>query len=352
MVIVLALLAAVLSAVSAAGEQHAAFRLAGRVRGDGDGTGGSRRRKALLGSRGRRIGFGAAFLVALLASPLWLSSWALDAASFFTQATALHLGSISAVQPLMVTTLLFALPLAALGSGRSPGRGGWIGAGLICAGLALVLSTRSMPATATTRHVPLLAAMGAVVVLAAGIVAAAVLLTTRRSSHPALRAALLSVAAGGLFAVGAAITKLTAATFLGAGLIGILTSWPGYALAGVSLASFSLQQFAYASGPLAPAITAVVITDPLVAYVLGIAGFGELAPRTAGSVAAAATGGLVLAAGIALIARSPLLATRTPAPVPDGSAPSTAARDGANRTLSSVEVTNSPLTHRQRSRSR
>lgn len=321
-VIILALLSAVLSAVSAAGEQRVASRVVDNVRHDtgenaapGSAQVKSRGyRLAGLGRHGRRrLGFGAAFLVALLASPLWLSSWALDAGAFAAQATALHLGSLSAVQPLMVTTLLFTLPLAALGTGRRPGRGGWIGAVLVCAGLVLVLSTRSLPSTETTRYAPLLAAMGAVLVGAVVVVAAG------RGRTPPWRAALLSVAAGALFAVGAAITKLTAAVFVDGGLVGLLTSWPGYALAVVSLASFSLQQAAYASGPLAPAMTAVVITDPLVAYLLGVAGFGEPPPHGVGSVLAVVIGAVVLGTGVALLARSPVL-TRgfAVAPVADG----------------------------------
>lgn len=309
-VLVLTLMSAALSALSAAGEQHAAYRLAGTVqRSQRHGVGlpaavpplRSAARSHPRRPR-RRVGYGAAFAVALLTSPLWLSSWILDAGGFFLQAAALHVGAISAVQPLMVTTLLFSLPLAALGTGRRPGRGGWLGAGMICAGLALMLSTRALPATETIRHVPLLTAMGIVVLGAAALVVSA------RDRTPALRAALLSVAAGALFAVGAAITKLTAATFATSGFLGLLTSWPGYALAVVSLASFSLQQTAYAGGPLAPSVTAIVITDPLVAYVLGIAGFGEPLPRTGGTLLLVVSGAIILGFGVALLAHSPLLA--------------------------------------------
>ncbi|RCW44525.1 hypothetical protein DFQ14_104114 [Halopolyspora algeriensis] len=313
-VILLALLAAALSALSAAGEQHAASRLAGAARS-------SRRRGVGLpaavpplqpGARfrrcrmRRRLGYGAGFAAALLTSPLWLASWMLDAGAFFVQATALHVGSISAVQPLMVTTLLFSLPLAALGTGRRPGSGGWVGAGMICVGLAMVLSTRSLPAAETIRRVPLLVAMGVAVLAALALVASS------RDRSPVSRAALLSMAAGVLFAVGAAITKLTAATFTSAGLTGLLTSWTGYTLAAVSLTSFSLQQAAYASGPLAPSITAIVITDPLVSYVLGVVGFGESLLLGGGTLLLVIVGMPVLGLGVALLAHSPLLARSPP----------------------------------------
>lgn len=312
-VVVLALFAAVLSAVSAAGEQRVAARVARGARGAVHGAteSGSVARWRRVGRIGRRrLGFGAAFVLALLASPLWLSSWLLDAGAFAAQAAALHLGSISAVQPLMVTTLLFTLPLAALGTGRRPGVEGWFGAVLICVGLVLVLSTRTLRSAGTTHHTALLTAIGVVVLGSVALVIAG------RGRGPSGRAALLSVAAGALFAVGASLTKLTAATFVQSGLLGLVTSWPGYALAVVSLTSFLLQQAAYASGPLAPAMTAVVITDPLVSYLLGITGFGEAPPHGFGAVFAVVLGAPVLGIGVAVLARSPVLArTAGPAPV-------------------------------------
>ena len=285
MVVVLTLLAAALSALSAAGEQRAASRVAsGRP---------PRRRRLVVGG----------FALALVSSPLWLASWGVDALSFFAQATALHLGSISVVQPLMITTLLFSLPLAAwVRRGRVAGRD-WAAAAILCAGLAMLLVTRTAPATgstdsaARTELLPALVAMSAVAV---------VIVLAARGRRPVLRAAMLSVAAGFLFGVGAATTKLTAATAADGGFVALLTSWPGYALAVVSVTSFALQQTAYAIGPLAPAVTAVVITDPLVSYLLGVVGFGEPPPRGV-ALALAVPGVILLVAGVVLLARSPLL---------------------------------------------
>jgi hypothetical protein len=125
---------------------------------------------------------------------------------------------------------------------------------------------------------------------------------------------LLSVAAGALFAVGAATIKLAAATFTTAGFAGLLTSWPVYLLTVVSLASLSVQQVAYASGSLASAVTAVVITDPMVSYLLGVVGFGEPVPALGGPLLLAVSGMAVLGVGVALLAHSPLLHPRRPRP--------------------------------------
>jgi drug/metabolite transporter (DMT)-like permease len=291
-VVVLALVSAALSAVSAAGQHRAASGVA-RVRGAG-GT------AARTGAAG--------FALALVTSPLWLGSWGLDVGAFLAQAGALHLGALSVVQPLMVTTLLCTLPLAALGRGRRPSAGDWAGAIVLSAGLALVLSARGSVGEGRTAP-----GAGLVVVLA-GLVALVVLLVVvARGRSASVRAAVLGVAAGALFGVGAALTKLTAGVAGSQGLVGLLTSWPGYALAVASVASIVLQQSAYAAGPLATVMTAVVITDPLTSYLLGVVGFGEPLPGPGAPLAVTALGMLALALGVARLARSPLLQPVPPA---------------------------------------
>lgn len=302
-VVMLALVAAALSALSAAGEQRAAACVRRRRTTSATSPGPTMRaphaprpRRMTLARSIAAIGFAGS----LLSSPMWLGSWAVDAASFFVEAAALHLGSLSVVEPLMVTTLLFALPLAARGTQRLRGRD-WAGAAMISLGLALILVTRSSPAGGPPSRAALFPALGAVVT------AVTLLLVVGRGRPPVIRARFLSVAAGALFAVGAAMTKLTADTASTAGFVGLLTSWPGYALAVVSVTSFALQQAAYADGTLATAITAVVITDPLVSYVLGVVGFGEPSPRLAGPLLLAVLGGVLLVVGVYGLAHSPLL---------------------------------------------
>ncbi|MFC5996640.1 DMT family transporter [Pseudonocardia hispaniensis] len=300
-VIALALASAALAALSAAGEQRAASRLARKVRQSAPppapGATADPRRQVMR----RRLRHGLGFAFALLTTPLWLASWVVDGGSFVLQAAALHLGSLSVVQPLMVTTLLFSIPLAALGTGRRPSLLDWVGAVAVCGGLVLVLSTRGSSGIEVANHATLIPAVLAVLLLAA------LLVVLARGRSAPVGAAMLAVSAGVLFSVGAAVTKLTTATAVDGGFVGLLTSWPGYALAAVSLVSFSLQQAAYARGPLAPAMTAIVIADPLTSYLLGVVGFGEPLPAPGAPLALAALGMGVLITGIAVLAHSPLL---------------------------------------------
>lgn len=112
---------------------------------------------------------------------------------------------------------------------------------------------------------------------------------------------------GGLFSVGAAATKLTADIYTAGGASSLLTSWSAYVLGAASLLGLGLQQAGFAGGSLPVAMTALVITDPLVSYGLGVIGFGESIPTTAGMLALAVGGGFAVAAGVAILAHSPLL---------------------------------------------
>jgi drug/metabolite transporter (DMT)-like permease len=296
-VVVLAFTAAALSAVSAAGEHRAASRV-GRRRP-------RRRWPAWLG-----------FVAALVTTPLWLASWVLDMGAFFVQATALHLGSLSLVQPLMVSTLVFTLPLAAVECRRWPGVVDWAGTLAVSVGLALVLSTRRAAGADQAEHA-LYPGLAAVL---CGVVVLVVI--ARRCSAP-VRAALFGVAAGGLFGVGAALTKVTASVAATGGLPALVTGWSGYALAAVSLASFGLQQGAYAVGQLATVMTAVVVFDPMTSYFLGVVGFGEPLPAPGRALALGALGMAMVVVGVAVLARSPLLRPATaprgePAPTAGG----------------------------------
>jgi hypothetical protein len=292
-VVVLALVSAVLFAVSAAGQHRAAAGVA-------------RRRRA--GSGLPRAG-AAGFALALLTTPLWLSSWGLNIGAFLAQAGALHLGALSVVQPLMVATLLCTLPLAAIGRGW-PSASDWAAALVLSVGLTLILSARGpiddRQATPSGLLVPVL---GVLALLAAGLVAAA------RGRSASVRAAVLGVSAGVLFGVGAAATKLTAGVAATGGLTALVTSWPGYALAAASVASFVVQQSAFAAGPLATVMTAVIIADPLTSYLLGIVGFGEPLPAAGMPLALTALGMVALGVGVARLARSPLLQP-DPQPLP------------------------------------
>ena len=109
----LALVAAALFAVAAAAQQRAAAQVPDE--------------------RARGLGL----IRVLLRRPLWWVGTGGDLAGYAAQAAALGLGSLVLVQPLLVTTLLFALPLAAWWSGRRLSRADAAWALVLSAALAL-----------------------------------------------------------------------------------------------------------------------------------------------------------------------------------------------------------------------
>ncbi|MGH3319434.1 MAG: DMT family transporter [Streptosporangiaceae bacterium] len=302
--VLLAVVASFLYALSAAAEQRAVQRAAHAVR--------PRRAPTAARCTARHIHHGPHQLNEaedtlerglkvvrrLLSSPLWLAGWGVDALGYVVHAAALHLGSIATVQPLIVTTLLFTLPLSVVGTGRRPSAAAWAGVVAVCVGLAAFVSTRHPGATGEPNPTRLLLLVAAVVVVAAMLVAAA------GGRSPVVRAGLLATAAGSFFSLGATCTKLVGDDLLEGGVIGTVTDWPAYVLIGVSVIGLIMQQDAFAAGPLPVAMTALTITDPVVSYIVGVVGFSEHLPTSTAFAALAVLGALVTIGGVYLLAHN------------------------------------------------
>src|SRR5690242_17502211 len=83
---------------------------------------------------------GAARLLRLLRRPMWWVAVVATVAAAGLHVAALAWGPLSAVQPLGVLTLVFALPLGARLAGRVVSGREWVAAGLVVLGLAAVLT--------------------------------------------------------------------------------------------------------------------------------------------------------------------------------------------------------------------
>ncbi len=277
----LALLAAFLLAASAALQQRAAGRSRFAARQD--------TRVAMPGPK---------HLLDLVREPLWLVGWLLNATGFLVQALALHAGSLAEVQPLMVTQMLFALPLGLVGTRLRMARTAWWAAASICAGLALLLWVQDrLPAHAPLEQGPLVLATGTIVAAAAALIALSL------GRRPATRAAMFGTAAGLFFALSALLLKQTTDLTLANGIDATVTHWYAYALCGVTLTSLCLGQMAFAVGPLASVVTAMAITNPVTAYALGVLVFGVPAPTAPRVATGVAVAGVLVATGVVLLSR-------------------------------------------------
>jgi drug/metabolite transporter (DMT)-like permease len=244
---VIAWLAAALALVSAA-----LFALASAVQ--------QRSAAAVPDEQARGLGL----MRSLLRSRLWWTGTLADAGGYVAQAAALGLGSLLLVQPLLVTTVLFALPLAARWARRPLRRSDWGWAAVLALALgAFVVTgdpTAGVDSAGWRAWVPAWVVLG---------VLGVVCLLGAAARRGATRALLLALATGLSYGLSAALTK-GVVDLLAEGPATVLTHWSTYLLAASLLAGTVLQQSAYQAGPLEASLPAATVGEPVVAAVLGV----------------------------------------------------------------------------------
>src|SRR5690349_9255562 len=148
-------------------------------------------------------GVSSVMFLTLLRRPLWWAGTAAAVAGYGFQALALAKGSLLLVQPILVSALLFALPLSARLARRRVTRGEWVWAVVLTLALAVfVVLAKTRPGDYEA-SLPLSALVAVICTAAVG---ACVLVATRTMGWK--RAVLLALAVGVLFGVVAVLTKL------------------------------------------------------------------------------------------------------------------------------------------------
>jgi drug/metabolite transporter (DMT)-like permease len=233
----------------------------------------------------------------LVKRPLWLAGLAVDAVGFGLHAYALTAGQLAIVQPLLVTSLLFALPLGAWLERRRITRTELVWAAVSVASLGVFLVLAHPSGNGVT---PELGPSAAAAVVALLIVAAA-LLAGRRV--PARRAAALGVVTGLAFGATAALIKAVGEAF-GRDADAIFTSWPLYALLLIGPIGFAVNQVAFQAGPLSASLPAITAVDPLASIILGVLLYDEKLHGTPLTATAEAIALVVLALSVFRLARA------------------------------------------------
>jgi drug/metabolite transporter (DMT)-like permease len=236
---------------------------------------------------------GAARLLRLLRRPMWWVAVVATVAAAGLHVAALAWGPLSAVQPLGVLTLVFALPLGARLAGRVVSRREWVAAGLVVLGLAAVLLV--VPPQAP----PVVVALGVVVATAA----------------------VLGGVAAGLFGLGAMLPERAAAVGRAAGAaicFGLASGMARLALTGAApfsvaaavaavgaVAGLAMAQFAYRGGGLGAPLATLILLDPLVAVVLGVRVMHEQLRLAPGLIVLGLAGLISTSCGIWMLAQVP-----------------------------------------------
>ena len=240
----------------------------------------------------------AGLLVQLAKRPIWVLGIAVDGLGFLCQAAALHFGKLVVVQPLLATSVVFALPLGRWITKRKITRNDLIGAGAVTGGLIMFLLLADPQGGVKDAST-----MGWII---SGSVAAVVcigLVFASRGRLPSPKAALLGMAAGILFGFSAGLT-MTVTDDLDQGLVALLTDWHLYALVAVGWISMTLSQASLQTGALAPAISTQMSLDPLASVLLGVLIFQEQIHDTFIEGAIALIGLAVMILGLVILARS------------------------------------------------
>lgn len=236
----------------------------------------------------------------LIDQPRWLAGVAAMVAGQILGAVALGKASITVVEPLLTTNMLFALGLARVLSEQSLRRREWLGAVALAAGVAVfVIAARphSGSAGGPVRQWLFVAAVVLVGAVAVGIV-------RRRTGGP--RAIGLATAAGLLFGLQDGFTRRTMLR-LGHGLVSALSGWPPYAVVSVAVVGLLLAQSAFEAAPLRMSLPVITVAEPAIGIGYGIVVLGDVT-RTGTVWWGLQIGAVVVAiAGCVLVTRSSVL---------------------------------------------
>ena len=232
----------------------------------------------------------------LVRQPVWLLGALFLAGTFGFQALALYFGPLSVVQPVLVMELIFTLGLRVFLLHDDIASRTWSAALTICLGLGAFLIIAS---PAPGRHVP--DAGQWILVVGTRAAAVAALLVLARYGSRARRAALLGAATAVVWSVDAAFVKQTVDVLAHSGPLGLVTTWPLYAMIATGVLGTALLQGAYAAGPLAASQATLLIVDPLVSIWLGIELFGDQLSTGPWHLLGAVVSLAVLAAGVVML---------------------------------------------------
>ncbi len=222
----------------------------------------------------------------LLRNRLWWAGTAVAASGYGFQALALTWGSLILVQPLLVSALLFALPMSARMAHRRVTTHDWVWALVLTFGLAtFVMLARVQPGN----YRPLPAVWILATVLCVTVVLVCVIGGARTEGRS--RALLIAAAVGVLFGVVSVLTKVTVQRLNEEGLWGTLIVPAPYLVVILGVAATLLQQSAFHAGALQTSVPTMLVLEPLVAVSLGVIVLGEALsvtdPRTVAALAVA-----------------------------------------------------------------
>ncbi|MET9495951.1 DMT family transporter [Streptomyces sp. NPDC006552] len=241
-------------------------------------------------------------LLDLIRMPRWLAGIGLMVCGMGLGAVALGRGEVSLVEPLLATNLLFALVLSRHQTKAPLGRQGWAGLLLLAGGVtAFIVAGQPRGGTAVTdplRHWLIIGLM-----VGGALALAALAKRSRLSAAPAL----LAVAAGMLYGVQDALTRVSGQRFGSGSWSELLTSWQPYAVFALGVTGLVLVQSAFETAPLRMSLPALTAAQPLAGIVCGVGFLGDRLRMDTGALAWQAVGLAGVVAGVVLLGLHPAM---------------------------------------------
>ena len=240
----------------------------------------------------------------LLHQRRWLAGIGIMAAGQALSVWAIGHLELSVAEPLLATSLLFALVLAVPLTGQRLQRSELLGAVLLAGGVAALSVSRSVNSQGlrfgSAEDWPAAAAIAVIAFcfLRAG---------WRRSGQ--LRGTLTGIASGLVFGISDALTRQTVETAGGHPFVAVLTSWPVYCLVAASVLGLWLMESSFNAAPLNASLPAITAAEPVAGIALGVVVFGDVIRISPAMLALQSAGIAALIIGVILVARAPVLSS-------------------------------------------
>jgi drug/metabolite transporter (DMT)-like permease len=238
----------------------------------------------------------------LLRRPVWFLGMLAMVGGFLFQALALYFGQISTVQPILVAELVFIMIILYVWFHSPVGAQEWAGA----LGIALGLGTFLYVAHPTEGHGRPDTEAWLAAAAATFVVCVVVLAFAQRGSK-ARRAALYGTAAALIWAFTAALIKTMTNVIHHGGWSQLFLHWPVYAVVVVGVTGLIVVQSAFQAGPLTASQPALIIVDPMASILIGVWLFNDRLASRAEDVVMETIALLVMAVGVFILSRSPII---------------------------------------------
>lgn len=245
----------------------------------------------------------AGLLFQLARRPVWLLGNALDGVGYLFQFLALRKGSLSLVEPLLVLSLVFALPVAARLDHRRVSSAQVVSTGVVAAGLALFLGAARPGLGHPEASGEAWTILTIIVVVGCGTA-----VSGARHRAPRRAALLLGAGSGLAFGYVAALTERTG-HLLDFGVVHTVGTWVPYAMVVGAVVALLLTQSAFNAGELRLSLPTLTVAQPLVALAIGLGVFGEHVDGRGLAPAIEVLGLTLVSVGVFALGGSPITGT-------------------------------------------